>query len=316
MEIKKINITKLIDTEQNFRPNDFKDFIGQKHIKKTLKIAIQSSIKRKSPLGHILLYGESGYWKTTLAQIIANQLGVNIKIITWYAINKPAEIINILNNLKTWDILFIDEIHRLKPNIEEILYIAMEDFVIDMIMPEWGNVRIPINKFTLIGATTKPEKLSLPFKNRFIYQFHLQPYTPEEKLKIFERYCNFYWISWQNKSLINSLKEILPDSPRNIHNLAIMLRDFIISHNIKVLSDKDIEKFINWSNIKEGGLLPIHQSYIKILKNLGGWPVGLKTIAINLWLGEKAIEEDIEPLLLKLGIIEKTSRWRILKKFL
>lgn len=150
MEIKKINTEKLLNINGTNRPLSFKDFIGQEHIKNILKTAIESGQKRKSHIGHILFSGPSGFGKTTMSNIIAKQSNVGIKAVTGYAITKPAEIISILNSLEQGDILFIDEIHRLKPNIEEVLYIAMEDFVIDMVMPEGGNVRIPINPFTLI----------------------------------------------------------------------------------------------------------------------------------------------------------------------
>ncbi len=317
MKHQKIITAKLIDPQENFRPSTFKDFIGQDHIKQTIQAAISSAKKRNSNLWHILLAGESGYWKTTLAQIIAKQLWVDIKIVTWYAISKPAEIISILNSLKENDILFIDEIHRLKPNIEEILYIAMEDFVIDMVMPEGGNVRIPINKFTLIWATTQLHKLSTPLKNRFVYTFHFHNYTSQEVSLIVQRYLNFYWIKTIGKNIENQIAQYTTSTPRDIHNLIIMLRDFLIAKWAKpsnLFVDKEILKeFVWWAQIENWGLLPIHKKYIQILTNLWGWPVWIKTIALNLWLDEKTVENDIEPLLIKLWIIEKTSRWRKLQ---
>jgi holliday junction DNA helicase RuvB len=150
MEIKKIETETLLNIYTHPRPNTFEEFIGQEHIKNILQTAIESGKKRESHIGHILFSGPSGFGKTTIAHIISKQANTAIKAVTGYAITKPSEIISILNNLQTGDILFIDEIHRLKPNIEEVLYIAMEDFVIDMVMPEGGNVRIPINPFTLI----------------------------------------------------------------------------------------------------------------------------------------------------------------------
>lgn len=319
MEIKRISTKKLIDPEANFRPQNFDEFIWQDYIKKTLKAAIKSSIKRNTPLWHILFSWESWYWKTTLAQIIAKQMGVDIKIITWYAITKPAEIINILNNLQYGDILFIDEIHRLKPNIEEILYIAMEDFAIDMVMPEWGNIRIPINKFTLIWATTKLEALSLPLKNRFVYKFHFEDYSEKEKKQILKRYLNFYWIKILEKNLLEKISKFITSTPREIHNFAIMLRDYLIASwfkNNNLLLDNQIwEEFKKWAELENWWLWQIHKKYLKILKDMWWWPIWLKTIALKLGLNEKAVENDIEPLLLKLWLIEKTSRWRILKNF-
>ena len=142
-----------------------------------------------------MLSGPSGYGKTTLAQIIAKLLGVQIKIINAYAISKPAEMISILNSLQVHDILFVDEVHRLKAPVEEVLYSAMEDHVIDMVMPEGGSVRIPIHPFTLVGATTQMESLSTPFKNRFIYKFHLIEYDTDEKHQIILRYLHHYHIT-------------------------------------------------------------------------------------------------------------------------
>ena len=313
--VKKIKTNKLINYNTNFRPQKFDDFIGQNHIIKQLKTAINSCLSRWDILWHIIFFGPSWYWKTTLAQIIANTLGKQIKIVTWYAISKPAELITILNSLQEWDILFIDEIHRLRPNIEEILYTAMEDFVIDVVMPEWWNVRIPIAKFTLIWATTQPEKLSIPLKNRFVYQFFLEDYTTKEKKKILERYLKLNWIKYLNKTVLDKFIQFLPSTPRQIYNTVIILRDFLVSHNYKLILDDDIlDQFIKWADIKDGGLQKIHLNYIKTIKKLWWWPVGIKTIAMHLGLNEKTVENDIEPILIKLGYIDKTKRWRILIK--
>ena len=160
------------NTSSHFqRPQSLNEFIGQDHITRIIKTAISSAKKNKHYLWHILLCGASGYGKTTLWSIIAKEYGKDFHIVTWYAINKPAEMISILTNLKEWDIIFIDEIHRLKPAIEELMYIAMEDFAIDMVMPDGWSVRIPLQPFTLIGATTKPEAIADPLKNRFIYNW-------------------------------------------------------------------------------------------------------------------------------------------------
>jgi Holliday junction DNA helicase RuvB len=163
------------------RPQSFEEFIGQDHIKLILKTALQSAQASNKALGHCLFTGESGYGKTTLASIVANTMGTRVKHITAYAISKPSDMVSLLNTLDTHDILFIDEIHRLKSSIEEVLYIAMEDYAIDMLMPDGTHIRIPLRPFTLIGATTKPESLTPPLKNRFVYDIHFLPYTPQEK---------------------------------------------------------------------------------------------------------------------------------------
>lgn len=317
MEIKKINTEKMLNISQNGRPDCFEDFIGQEHIKKIVQTAISSGKIRKWNMGHMLFSGPSGFGKTTMAMIIAKQGNVNIKAVTGYAITKPAEIISILNNLETGDILFIDEIHRLKPNIEEVLYIAMEDFVIDMVMPEWWNVRIPINPFTLIGATTKAESLSQPMKNRFVYHFHFMEYTQAEKETLIKKYLQTYDISSDSSdknssNIISAIAEKVGSVPREIHNLCIKIRDFVITHSPeKKLTEHLRGEFLHHSQIEEGGMTPLHAKYLEILRDADR-PIGVKAIAVQLWINEKAVEEDVEPLLLKLGKIEKSGSWRIL----
>ncbi len=314
MEVKKIKTQKLIKTGNNFRPTRFDEFIGQDDIKKALKSAIISSQKTGLPIGHILFSGPSGFGKTTIAQIIAKELGVQIKIITWYAISKPAELISILTSLEEKDILFIDEIHRLKPTIEEILYIAMEDFAIDMVMPEGGNIRVDISPFTLIGATTKLESLSSPLKNRFVYKFHFQPYTDTQKQKILKRYLAMNGIN-TTPSILKNMVEMILDTPREISNFTIQLKDFLISyHKDSNLDNTKREEFKNWAKLEKWWLSPIHKLYLQILQEANGKPVGLKTIALKLGVNEKSVEEDIEPLLLKLWLIQKTPQGRMLSE--
>ncbi|MCK9467425.1 MAG: Holliday junction branch migration DNA helicase RuvB [Candidatus Absconditabacterales bacterium] len=313
MKVKKINIDTVIqENQENLRPDSFDNFIGQEHIKKVLQTAINSAKKRKGSMGHILLCGPSGFGKTTMAHIVAKQSAVNMKVVTGYAINKPAEIVSILNSLEEGDILFIDEIHRLKPNVEEVLYIAMEDFVIDMVMPEGGSVRIPLNKFTLIGATTKGEGLSKPIKNRFVYDFHFMDYNDEEKKIIIDKYLKKYGVA-TDKNVIEKIHNKVDSVPREIHNLCIKIRDFFVTEgkNEQKFSQNLREKFLIHSKIDDGGMSPIHKKYLDILRK-NDRPMGLKTIAIQLGMNEKGVEEDIEPLLLKLGKIEKSSQGRIL----
>lgn len=311
MEIKKINTDKLLNINTHQRPNSFEEFIGQEHIKWVVKTAIESSKKRNGQMGHVLFSGPSWFGKTTIAHIISKQAGVSIKAVTWYAITKPSEIVSILNSLETGDILFIDEIHRLRPNIEEVLYIAMEDFVIDMVMPEWWNVRIPINPFTLIWATTKSEELSPPMKNRFIYHFHFMEYTEGEKNIIIKKYLDKYWIK-ANDDLIEKISKKVDTVPREIHNLCIKVRDFVITKTKGTdLTQALREDFIVHNKIHEGGMTSLHKKYLQILEEAGR-PMGAKAIAVQLWINEKAVEEDVEPLLLKLGKIEKSAAGRIL----
>lgn len=310
MEIKKIDTTTQKQTILATRPDCFDDFVWQSHIKEMLQTAIWSAKKRNGPLWHILFSWPSGFWKTTMAHIIAEELWVNNKVITAYAITKPSEIVSILNALEPWDILFVDEIHRLKPNVEEVLYTAMEDFVVDMVMPEWWNIRIPINPFTLIWATTKPEMLSKPMKNRFVYSFHLVEYTDEEKSIIIQRYLDVYWVPYDIEVCSEIAKKV--DSvPREIHNLCIKIRDYCIEKWIEKLTIIETSQFFKHAQIHDWWLTPLHERYLEVLSQYDR-PIWVKVIAAQLWVNEKAVEEDIEPLLLKLWKIEKTHQWRIL----
>lgn len=303
-----------ITNGQTHRPWGFSAFVGQENIINIIKTAIKSSQKSDHTLWHILFSGSSWYGKTTLATIIANEMQSQIKAITGYAIGKPAELISILNNLQEGDILFIDEIHRLKPNVEEVLYIAMEDRVIDFVMPEGGSMRLPINHFTLIGATTKLESLSAPLKNRFVYKFHFEDYTKKEIGDIVQKYLEAYNILADN-IIIEKISNKVEHTPREIHNLCIKVRDYLIAGNPGKELRMGIEQrpaFEQWLNIDAGGITPLHKKYLAILAESDD-AVGIKTIAAKLWMNEKAIENDIEPLLLKLGKIEKTSQGRILR---
>lgn len=312
MEVKKINTDTLIGISDSFRPESFDSFVWQEHIKKILQTAIDSAKKRKSNMWHILFCGPSGFWKTTMAHIISKQSNVNMKAVTGYAISKPSEIVSILNNLEDGDILFIDEIHRLKPSVEEVLYIAMEDYVIDMVMPEGWNVRIPLNKFTLVWATTKWEGLSKPIKNRFIYDFHFMEYNAEEKKKIIKKYLDKYNVPTDD-SVIEKIHHKVDSVPREIHNLCIKIRDFFVTEwkqTWKFAHDMR-DKFLKHSKIDEGWMSPIHKKYLDILREADR-PMWLKSISIQLGMNEQWVEEDIEPILLKLWKIEKTNKGRIL----
>ena len=310
MEIKKISLETATSWTISHIPQSFAEFIWQAPIKSVLQTAIESAKLREAPLGHILFSGSSGFGKTTLATIISQQMNTNIKVVTGYALTKPSELVSLLNSLESWDILFIDEIHRIKPTLEEVLYIAMEDFVIDMLMPEWWSIRLPINPFTLVWATTKPESLSQPMKNRFIYHFHFMDYDLEEKKTILDRYLQHYQVNYE-PHLLEKFVQKVASVPREIHNLVIKIRDYLIRRQLPILTSKDREEFLKHSQIDDWGMMPIHKKYLDILTDFDR-PVGVKTLAVQLGVSEKNLEEDIEPLLLKLGKIEKTTKGRSL----
>lgn len=317
MDISPINTSQKKSSNGTNRPLDFSDFVGQEQIKKVLKTALGSSKVSGDALGHMLFSGESGYGKTTLAQLVAHQMGCGIKIITWYAITKPAEMVSMLNSLNTNDILFIDEIHRLKSNVEEVLYIAMEDYRIDMVMPDGGSISIPLQPFTLIGATTQLEKLSTPLKNRCIYKFHFTGYSPSEQQAIMQRYLTTNHIELKgDKKLLADICSHLTTVPREISNFCVQLKDYLIDtygENDLVIDALRWEQFWNRSKLQKGGITPLHQHYLSILNEAEGNPVGLKTLAVKLGMNEQSVEDDIEPLLFKLNKIEKTAKGRTLK---
>ena len=312
MHIEKISINQWAEKLRiSNRPSSFEDFIGQEHIIRVLKTAISSAHKSDHHLWHILLSGPSGYGKTTLAQITAGTYNKQFHIVTAYAITKPAELISIMTSMNEGDVLFIDEIHRLKPVIEEMLYIAMEDFAIDMVMGDGWSVRVPLKPFTLIGATTRPESLSSPLKNRFIYNFHCMDYDVDQKNLIIERYLQHYNITYTNE-LLNSIARKVDTVPRKIHNLVITIRDYLITHHHSLIIDQSTREWCEqWLNIGDGGLTAIHQQYLHILSE-SKQALGLKTISLKLWINEESVENEIEPLLLKSGLIEKTSKGRII----
>lgn len=309
MHISKFHINEPTISEKSFRPLSFDEFIGQNHITRIITTAVSSAKKSDHYLWHILLCWPSGYGKTTLAQIISSMYGKKFHTVTGYAISKPAELISIMTSMSDGDVLFIDEIHRIKPILEEMLYIAMEDFAIDMVMPDGWSVRVPLKPFTLIGATTKPEALSEPLKNRFVYNFHCMDYSDQEKNLIIERYLKHYHITYETP-MIDSISLKIDTVPRKIHNLVIKIRDFLISHHHSLhLDDNSRAQCEQRLSIKDGGLTPIHQQYLSIL-NGSNWPIGLKTISLQLWINEESVENEIEPLLLKQWLIEKSSRGR------
>lgn len=187
----------------------------------------------------------------------------------------------------------------------------MEDYVIDIVMPDGENMRIPINPFTLIGATTKSESLSQPLKNRFVYQFHFMDYSTEEKQHIIQTYLDKHEVPLADSLLLDIIHEKVDSVPREIHNMCVKLRDYIISHNITAVDSIAWEAFLLHAQIDEGGMSILHKKYLEILSNYDR-PIGLRTIAVQLGMHEKAVEEDIEPLLLKLGKIEKKAGGRCL----
>ena len=314
MQVDRIDLTQRVWVTAPMRPADYQSFIGQKPLIKIVQTAIMSAKTSGAALGHLLFTWPSGHGKTTLARIIASDMQVRVHQITAYALGKPAEIISLLNSLQHGDILFIDELHRLKPIIEEVLYVAMEDYSIDMLMPDGKPLRLSLSPFTLIGATTKSESLTPPLKNRFVYKLHFTDYTSEEKQQILLVCLDRLGICLHEPLLAEEMCSYFSSTPREISNTIKQLHDRLIAHHGTddlLVTPERREQFRHDLQLQQWGLTAVHQSYLEVLQTFHGRPVGLKTIAVTLGMHEKAIEEDIEPLLLKLGKIEKTGKGRI-----
>ena len=299
--------------ENNIRPKKLDEYIGQSALKSTLKISIEAAKKRNKPLDHLLFYGPPGLGKTTLASVIANELEANIKITSAPALERPRDIIGILMSLKNGDILFIDEIHRLNKVTEEILYPAMEDFFLDMTTGKAQTVktlRVPLPKFTLIGATTKAGELSGPLRDRFGIIHRLQFYTTEELSKVVSRTAKILEISIDEDgaAVIASRSR---GTPRIANRLVKRVADYAFVKSDGKVNAKIAQDALEALNIDDNGLDGTDNALLKlIIEKYDGGPVGLETIAAALGEDSKTIEDVYEPYLLQEGIIQRTPRGR------
>ena len=299
--------------EFSLRPKTFSEYVGQSEIKQNLKIYIEAARRRNEPLDHCLFHGPPGLGKTTLARIVANELGVNMKTTSGPVIEKAGDLAALLSSLSENEVLFIDEIHRLSRNVEEILYPAMEDGVIDILIgkgPAARSIRLELAKFTLIGATTKAGKLSTPLRDRFGVISHLNLYSSEELTEILIKSSKTLQISCE----LNGAKELAKRSrgtPRIANRLLKRCRDFAQVLGNGVVNLKIVQMALDRLGIDEMGLSQIDRKMLKaIALNYGGGPVGLESIAA--FLGEEAItiEDFYEPFLMQLGFLNRTLRGR------
>jgi len=310
VEIEKVSFEE--GYEKSLRPQNLDEYIGQEQIKKNLKVFIKAAKKRNESLDHMLFFGPPGLGKTTLANIIANEMNANIKTISAPMLEKSGDLAAILTNLEEGDILFIDEIHRLKASIEEILYSAMEDFRLDIVIgsgPAAQTIKIDIAKFTLIGATTRAGMLSNPLRDRFGMSFRLNFYNEKELALIIKLAAKKLNFDIKEDAAIEIAKRSRA-TPRIALRLLKRIRDFAQVENKKII-DKKIAKYgLDELGINEYGFDELDIKFLKLLIEAKK-PLGLSTIAAALSEDEDTIEEVIEPFLISNGFIEKTPKGRI-----
>ncbi len=305
------------DFENVLRPKSMDGYIGQEKIKDNLAVGIAAAKMRNDALDHVLLYGPAGLGKTTLAHIIASELGTQLKITSGPAIERAGDLAAILTNLNEHDVLFIDEIHRLNHNVEEILYPAMEDFTLDFIIgkgPSANSVQLPLPKFTLIGATTKAGMLSSPLRDRFGVICRLEAYSPEELATIVKNAAKMLGVGIEEKAAEEIAKRSR-GTPRIANRLLRRVRDYSVVKRHDKIEFSDAQAALAMLDIDEFGLDGTDVKFLTALaEKFGGGPAGLDTIAAMINEDAGTIEDVYEPYLLQLGFIARTPRGRILLK--
>ncbi len=305
-----------VDTEldKNLRPRFISEFIGQKKIIENLLVFIKSARKRKEPLDHVILSGPPGLGKTCLAEIIANEMGVGFKITSGPAIERAGDLAAILTNLENFDVLFVDEIHRLSRNVEEILYPAMEDYKLDIIIgkgPSAKSIRLDISPFTIIGATTRIGLVASPLRERFGVNLRLDYYNEESIVKIVKRSAGIFDIEITGKGA-KIIAGRSRGTPRIANRLLRRVRDYALMYSDDLIDDKIAEKALERLDIDKLGLDVVDKKILDTLViKFDGGPVGIGTISASIGEEVDTIEDVYEPYLLQLGFVKRTSKGRM-----
>lgn len=301
------------EIEITLRPRDFVNYIGQDRLKKNLQLAITAAKKRGEPLDHVLLYGPPGLGKTTMATVIANEMGATIRVTSGPAIERAGDLASLLTNLQDGDILFIDEIHRLHRVVEEVLYSAMEDFKLDIMLgkgPSARSLRLDLPKFTIIGATTRTGALAAPLRDRFGMLHRLEFYTPAEITQIIERAASILNVKIdRNAAEALALRARL--TPRIANRLLRRVRDYADVNGDGIIDHSTSEKALGLLEVDDLGLDPADRMLLTaIIDNYDGGPVGVETIAALTAEERGTIEDFYEPYLMQIGLLERTPRGR------
>ena len=307
------SLTREDENEGSLRPKTLNEYIGQEKAKGNLEVFIQAAKMRGEPLDHVLLHGPPGLGKTTLSGIIANEMGVNIRITSGPAIEKPGDLAALLTNLAENDILFVDEIHRLNRSVEEILYPAMEDFAIDIIIgkgPSANSIRLDLPKFTLIGATTRAGQLSAPLRDRFGVTLRLELYTPEELALIVKRSAGILDVPIEDDGAMEIAKRSR-GTPRIANRMLRRVRDFAQVKAGGVITRSVADQALTALEVDHLGLDAIDRRMLtSIIEHYGGGPVGLETLAATINEEAVTLEDVYEPYLMQMGFLTRTPRGR------